>query len=70
MFLESARFALPIGPAAKSKLDFWRPHLEANHGRDRSNVSTLCVAGWDVLMVWEVAGQKFVWVGLTPKPTG
>jgi len=37
----------------KSKLDFWRPKLEANHKRDDKNKRRLRAAGWDVLVLWE-----------------
>ena len=37
----------------KSKLDFWRPKLEANRARDTANRRSLRKLGWEVLVVWE-----------------
>jgi len=37
----------------KSKLDFWRPKLEANRERDLKNQAALKQMGWDVLVIWE-----------------
>ncbi len=37
----------------KSRLDFWRPKLEANKERDSANVSRLTEQGWRTLVVWE-----------------
>jgi DNA mismatch endonuclease (patch repair protein) len=37
----------------KSKLDFWRPKLEANRDRDVRNVAALRRAGWKILVIWE-----------------
>jgi DNA mismatch endonuclease (patch repair protein) len=37
----------------KSKLDFWRPKLEANQHRDEVNRRKLRKLGWQVLIVWE-----------------
>jgi DNA mismatch endonuclease, patch repair protein len=37
----------------KSRLDFWRPKLEANQSRDVKNEKALRGAGWRVLVVWE-----------------
>lgn len=37
----------------KSKLDFWRPKLEANRQRDLFNEHRLRELGWRVLVVWE-----------------
>ena len=38
----------------KSKLDFWRPKLEQNERRDKSNKRRLNRLGWRVLVVWEL----------------
>lgn len=37
----------------KSRLDFWRPKLDANRKRDIENQEKLRVDGWKVLVVWE-----------------
>lgn len=37
----------------KSKLDFWKPKLEANKERDSLVRQQLTAQGWRVLVVWE-----------------
>lgn len=37
----------------KSRLEFWRPKLQANHRRDGENQRTLATLGWRFLVVWE-----------------
>ena len=37
----------------KSRLDFWRPKLEANAERDREVELRLVELGWKVLTIWE-----------------
>lgn len=37
----------------KSKLEFWKPKLEANRKRDLRNQRQLKALGWRVLVVWE-----------------
>lgn len=37
----------------KSKLDFWKPKLEANKRRDRANQKALRAMGWKLMVVWE-----------------
>lgn len=37
----------------KSKLEFWKPKLEANRKRDLRNQRQLKALGWRVLIVWE-----------------
>ncbi len=37
----------------KSKLDFWRPKLEANKQRDIKHKKQLTRQGWQYLIVWE-----------------
>lgn len=37
----------------KSKLEFWKPKLEANRVRDFRNQQQLKALGWRVLVVWE-----------------
>lgn len=37
----------------KSKLEFWKPKLEANRRRDQVNQRALRRMGWKVLVVWE-----------------
>ncbi|WP_272910951.1 very short patch repair endonuclease [Falsiroseomonas oryziterrae] len=43
----------PLARMPKSRLDFWRPKLEANKERDSANVSRLTEQGWRTLVVWE-----------------
>ena len=37
----------------KSRLDFWKPKLEANRQRDIANQFKLRDLGWKILVVWE-----------------
>lgn len=37
----------------KSRLEFWKPKLEANRRRDLENINKLLLLGWEVLVVWE-----------------
>src|SRR5689334_1120178 len=37
----------------KSRLEFWKPKLEANRERDVEVQTVLRQAGWSVLIVWE-----------------
>lgn len=37
----------------KSRLDFWKPKLEANRNRDLENIRKLSALGWRVFLVWE-----------------
>ena len=37
----------------KSKLDFWKPKLEANHRRDKAVRRSLRGMGWKLMVVWE-----------------
>jgi DNA mismatch endonuclease (patch repair protein) len=37
----------------RSRLDFWKPKLEANQQRDRRNLARLRRLGWRILTVWE-----------------
>jgi DNA mismatch endonuclease (patch repair protein) len=41
------------GKLPKSRLDYWRPKLEANVNRDMVKIQQLRSAGWDVLVVWQ-----------------
>lgn len=43
----------PLTRWPKSKMDFWRPKLEANRKRDRRNLKELAALGWRILVVWE-----------------
>lgn len=43
----------PLTRWPKSKMDFWRPKLEANRKRDRRNLKDLAALGWRVLVIWE-----------------
>lgn len=42
----------------KSRLDFWRPKLEANAVRDATNLKKLRVLGWGVMVIWECQVKK------------
>lgn len=46
----------------KSKLDFWKPKLEANNRRDRANEKALRAMGWKVMVLWECQLQDMAWV--------
>jgi len=37
----------------KSRLDFWKPKLEANRRRDIEKQEELISLGWEILVVWE-----------------
>jgi DNA mismatch endonuclease (patch repair protein) len=37
----------------KSKLNFWKPKLDANRARDLQNTRKIRRSGWKVLTVWE-----------------
>lgn len=37
----------------KSRVDYWKPKLERNRGRDLENEEKLRRLGWEVLVVWE-----------------
>jgi DNA mismatch endonuclease, patch repair protein len=37
----------------KSRMEFWRPKLEANHERDQVHQRALRKLGWKVLIIWE-----------------
>ncbi len=37
----------------KSRVDFWKPKLEANRVRDRERQAALRDLGWEILVVWE-----------------
>lgn len=43
----------PKGQLPKSHLDYWRPKLEANVKRDRTNEEQLESLGWQSLVVWQ-----------------
>jgi len=42
----------------KSRLDFWKPKLEANQARDKKNQLKLKKLGWKILVVWECEIKK------------
>ncbi|MEM5371015.1 DNA mismatch endonuclease Vsr [Paraburkholderia azotifigens] len=42
-----------IGQPPKSRLDYWRPKLEANKDRDLRKLTELEAAGWKVLVIWQ-----------------
>lgn len=37
----------------KSRIEFWRPKLQANQARDQVTIARLEAMGWRVLVVWE-----------------
>jgi DNA mismatch endonuclease (patch repair protein) len=43
----------PLARMPKSKLDFWKPKLEANRERDLRQQKALEAMGWQFLVVWE-----------------
>ena len=45
--------ACKLARLPKSRLDFWRPKLEANCKRDEKNLKMLSDLGWKALVVWE-----------------
>ena len=42
----------------KSRLEFWKPKLEANKARDAANNRALRRLGWEVLIIWECQLKK------------
>jgi DNA mismatch endonuclease (patch repair protein) len=42
-----------IGQLPKSRLDYWRPKIDANAKRDRRKKAALVAAGWRVAVVWQ-----------------
>lgn len=55
------------GKAPKSRVEYWRPKLEANKARDMRNLRDLQALGWAVLVVWqcEVADPETLFQRLT-----
>lgn len=43
----------PLARLPKSRIEFWRPKLEANRIRDIQNERSLASLGWQFLVVWE-----------------
>lgn len=43
----------PKGRLPKSRLDYWKPKLDANKLRDAKDISALESLGWKVLVVWQ-----------------
>jgi DNA mismatch endonuclease (patch repair protein) len=41
------------GRLPKSKLDYWRPKIEANKERDAKVMAALAELGWNVAIVWQ-----------------
>ncbi len=41
------------GRLPKTRLDYWRPKIEANKARDRRQAKALRKAGWSVMFVWQ-----------------
>ncbi len=48
------------GRLPKSRLDYWRPKIEANQFRDRRNLDILEAEGWRVLVVWQCELREFL----------
>lgn len=42
-----------IGQLPKSRLDYWKPKIEANAERDRRKQAALTSEGWRVAVVWQ-----------------
>jgi len=42
-----------IGRLPKSRLDYWKPKIEANAERDRRKQEALVEAGWRVAVLWQ-----------------
>ena len=47
------RHPCALGRLPKSRLDFWKPKLEANKERDARVLRDLGAAGWTPMVVWE-----------------
>lgn len=45
--------ACKLARLPKSRLEFWKPKLEANRRRDLEKQARLRALGWDILVVWE-----------------
>lgn len=43
----------PKGQLPKSRLEYWKPKLEANVKRDRTKEEQLSQLGWNVCTVWQ-----------------
>ena len=41
------------GRLPKSKLDYWRPKIEANKERDLRSIAALSELGWNAAVVWQ-----------------
>lgn len=41
------------GRLPKTRLDYWKPKIDANRKRDQRNVAALREAGWSALIVWQ-----------------
>lgn len=37
----------------KSRLDYWKPKIEANKDRDTRSLADLTALGWSALVVWQ-----------------
>lgn len=42
----------------KSNQAFWKPKLEGNRARDKSNEAKLRELGWEVMVIWECQTRK------------
>jgi DNA mismatch endonuclease (patch repair protein) len=47
------RHRCALGRLPKSRLDFWKPKLEANRVRDLRTLRKLRALGWRCLVIWE-----------------
>ena len=43
----------PLTRLPKTRVDFWKPKLEANRLRDMQQQAALAALGWSILVVWE-----------------
>jgi len=50
------------GRLPKSRLDYWKPKIDANRARDARNERSLRAAGWAVLTVWQCEAKDFAWL--------
>lgn len=47
------RHGCPKGRLPKSRLEYWKPKLEANVLRDQAKIDELKLLGWKTLVVWQ-----------------
>jgi DNA mismatch endonuclease, patch repair protein len=46
------------GRLPKSRVSYWKPKLQRNVERDRTNISKLRRTGWSVMTIWECDTNK------------